>query len=140
MSLTCPPQANADNSEGNADPNNPDRTQSYGDNQYQIQVQNPDNGVSDIQSTQRDDAGVSSQVDDQDGSRVSTDGENVVPLDDAGNDITGNQGPDPNTGRYYDQDTGKWVDGAVLGGVPVQRNGGGKLTDPDGNEVSVERR
>lgn len=138
-------QANADNSQGTVLANNPDGTQSYGDyqrtgdNQYEMQVQNPDESISDIQSTQRDDAGVSTQVDDQDGPRVSTDGETVVPLDDSGNDTSQNPSPDPNTGRFYDPETGEWVNGAVIGGVQIHRGDDGKLTDADGNEVSVER-
>ncbi|AHW62543.1 Putative secreted protein [Corynebacterium glyciniphilum AJ 3170] len=138
-------QGNADNSQGTVLADNPDGTQSYGDyqrtgdNQYEMQVDNPNGTTSDIQSTQRDDAGVSTQVDDPDGSRVSTDGETVVPLDDSGNDVTGNQEPDPNTGRFYDPDTGEWINGAVIGGVPVYRGDDGKLTDTEGNEVSVER-
>lgn len=128
-------QANADNSQGTVLANNPDGTQSYGDyqrtgdNQYDMQVQNPDDSVSDIQSTQRDDAGVSTQVDDQDGSRVSTDGENVVPLDDAGNDISQDQDLDPNTGKFYNSETGEWVNGAVVDGVdtPVYRLDDGNL-------------
>ncbi|MGP9761248.1 hypothetical protein [Corynebacterium sp. AOP12-C2-36] len=137
-------QGNADNSQGTVVADNPDGTQSYGDyqrtgdNQYEMQVDNPNGTTSDIQSTQRDDAGVSTQVDDQDGSRVSTDGETVVPLDEAGNDVTGNQEPDANTGRFYDTDTGEWVNGAVIGGVPVRRGDDGKLTDTDGNPVTVE--
>lgn len=138
-------QANADNSEGAVQANNPDGTESYGDyqrtgdNQYEMQVQNPDDSVSDIQSTQRDDAGVSTQVDDQDGSRVSTDGGTPIALDDAGNDISQGGEPDPNTGRFYDPETGEWVNGAVVAGVPVHRGNDGKLTDTDGNEVTVER-
>ncbi|MGV0870548.1 hypothetical protein V6758_14995, partial [Corynebacterium kalidii] len=136
-------EANADNSQGTVVADNPDGSQSYGDyqrtgdNQYEMQVTNPDDTTSGIQSTQRDDAGVSTRVDDQDGSRVSTDGGAPVPLDDAGNDISQNGDPDPNTGRFYDPDSGEWVNGAVLGGVPVHRGNDGKLTDPDGNEVTV---
>lgn len=136
-------QANFDNSQGTVVADNPDGSQSYGDyqrtgdNQYEMQVTNPDDTTSGIQSTQRDDAGVSTQVDDQDGSRVSTDGGAPVPLDDAGNDISQNGDPDPNTGRFYDPESGEWVNGAVLGGVPVHRGNDGKLTDPEGNEVTV---
>lgn len=128
-------QGNADNSQGTVVADNPGGTQSYGDyqrtgdNQYEMQVQNPDNTTSDIQSTQRDDAGVSTQVDDQDGSRVSTDGETVVPLDDAGNDVSQGGDPDPNTGRFYDPDSGEWVNGAIVDGVdtPVYRLDDGNL-------------
>lgn len=136
-------QANFDNSQGTVVADNPDGSQSYGDyqrtgdNQYEMDVQNPDDSTSEVLSTQREDAGVSTQVTDQDGSRVSTDGGAPVPLDDAGNDISQNGDPDPNTGRFYDPDSGEWVNGAVLGGVPVRRANDGKLTDPDGNEVTV---
>lgn len=136
-------QANADNSQGTVVTDNPDGSQSYGDyqrtddNQYEMDVQNPNDSTSEVLSTQREDAGVSTQVTDQDGSRVSTDGGAPVPLDDAGNDISQNGDPDPNTGRFYDPDSGEWVNGTVLGGVPVRRGNDGKLTDPDGNEVTV---
>jgi hypothetical protein len=136
-------QANFDNSQGTVTANNPDGTESYGDyqrtgdNQYEMEVTNPDDTTSGIQSTQRDDAGVSTRVDDQDGSRVSTDGGAPVPLDDAGNDISQNGDPDPTTGRFYNPDTGEWVNGAVIEGVPVRRADDGTLTDQDGNEVII---
>lgn len=53
----------------------------------------------------------------------------MVSLDNAGNDVTGNQEPDPNTGRFYNSDTGEWVNGAVVDGVdtPVYRLDDGNL-------------
>jgi hypothetical protein len=43
--------------------------------------------------------------------------------------VTGNQEPDPNTGRFYDSDTGEWVNGAVVDGIdtPVYRLDDGNL-------------
>jgi hypothetical protein len=112
-------QGNADNSQGTAVANNPNGTQSYGayqrtaDNRYDMAVANPDDTVSEVNSTQRDDAGVSTLVSDQQGSRVTTDGHTTVPVDMRGNDTSQTGSPDPATGRFYNPATGHWNNGAI---------------------------
>ncbi|WP_229718381.1 hypothetical protein, partial [Corynebacterium pelargi] len=121
---------------------NPDGTVSHGlaaqtaSNQVTTLVENPDQSTSTITSTDTGQGTTSELVQDAAGTRVRVDNGPVTEIDELGNDISVHDQPSVDTGRFYNPDTGQWVNGAVVEGrdTPIYRLDDGSLVYGQHNE------
>ncbi|MCF8610085.1 hypothetical protein L5G28_07900 [Gordonia sp. HY285] len=124
--------------------NNPDGTQStgtyvpVGEDGTDLTVDNPDGSTSDVQFRENSDGERSTVVNDDLGRRVGNLDGSISEIDGAGNEVRADGGPpDASTGRFYDPDTGRWIQGAVdpaTGARTIRLDDGGVLAEQIGKD------